>query len=293
LPDGTVNQNYSQTLQASGGKSPYTWSKTVGDLPPGVTLAASGTISGKPTTAGTYTFTVKVEDSSTPTKQSATKQLSIKINPVVAAATCPFSGVNLCQGVAPPGGCSNAKCSQYVDSIKKYASGAATVNLLKALMFIESSCNVGATTGSSYGLMQLMPETANKYRQYCGVQVEITSSWLTNPANADRSICIAAQYVNRIAESKCGSSPRNIYAGYNGGTGVRGACDSSNDCAGEKSCSGEAVKMWECLYDIVGGQKVCNGDNCIFDPADPKKCGYNQTKQGATYMNYCVNNPSF
>ncbi|MEK9177867.1 MAG: hypothetical protein AAB777_01965, partial [Patescibacteria group bacterium] len=86
---------------------------------------------------------------------------------------------------------------------------------------------------------------------------------------------------------------RNIYAGYNGGTGADGACGLSSNCAGEKSCSGEPVKRWECLYDTVNGQKVCNGDNCIFDPTDPKKCGYNQTKQGATKLLYCVNNPGF
>ena len=146
-------------------------------------------------------------------------------------------------------------------------------------MFNESSCNISAENpaGNSYGLMQMTPATANMYRSYCGVQAEITSSWLTNPTNAERSICIAAQYVNAIAQSRCGSSPRNIYAGYNGGTG---ACGLSSDCTGEKNCEGESVMKWECLYDTVNGQKVCN-------------TGYDETRTATRKVVYCVNNPGF
>ena len=44
------------TLSASGGSGSYTWSAT--GLPPGVTIGSStGTVSGTPTTAGTYTVT--------------------------------------------------------------------------------------------------------------------------------------------------------------------------------------------------------------------------------------------
>ena len=50
---------------ASGGVPPYTVSiSDPQDLPPGVTVGADGTISGTPTTAGTYTVTgVSVSDS--------------------------------------------------------------------------------------------------------------------------------------------------------------------------------------------------------------------------------------
>jgi Zn-dependent metalloprotease len=44
------------TLSASGGTSPYTWSAT--GLPPGITIGSTtGTVSGSPTTAGTYNVT--------------------------------------------------------------------------------------------------------------------------------------------------------------------------------------------------------------------------------------------
>jgi hypothetical protein len=75
---GKVNIAYSQTLAASGGSGIYTaWSVTSGALPGGLTLAPStGVISGTPTTAGTFNFTVKVTDSNNAT---ATQTLSIVI----------------------------------------------------------------------------------------------------------------------------------------------------------------------------------------------------------------------
>jgi hypothetical protein len=62
-----IGTSYSQTLQATGGSAPYTWSITAGSLPAGMSLAAStGTISGIPTTAGSSTISIKVTDSSSP-----------------------------------------------------------------------------------------------------------------------------------------------------------------------------------------------------------------------------------
>jgi large repetitive protein len=66
LPNGTVGVAYSATIQAPGGCPPYHWKIASGALPPGVTLswpstATYSTIAGKPTTAGTYAFTVWVE----------------------------------------------------------------------------------------------------------------------------------------------------------------------------------------------------------------------------------------
>lgn len=63
LPNATLNKSYSTTLQQGGGVSPFTWAVVSGALPPGVVLgSASGTLSGKPSSTGIYTFGVKVTD---------------------------------------------------------------------------------------------------------------------------------------------------------------------------------------------------------------------------------------
>src|SRR5262245_39668707 len=74
LPVGGVDVPYSPTLQVTGGTSPYVWTLALGSsLPPGLGLSSTGTISGTPTTLGTFTFGVSVRDSaSTPRTDGAT-----------------------------------------------------------------------------------------------------------------------------------------------------------------------------------------------------------------------------
>jgi len=63
-PGGEVGVAYSDQLTVTGGTSPFTWSVSVGSLPPGLTLNPStGLLSGTPTSAGSYSFTIKVTDS--------------------------------------------------------------------------------------------------------------------------------------------------------------------------------------------------------------------------------------
>ncbi len=82
LPQGSVQSAYSQTLTASGGTAPYTWSLSSGSLPAGLTLnGATGAITGTPTTPAGSSFTIKVTDSTTPTPQTATANLSITVLP--------------------------------------------------------------------------------------------------------------------------------------------------------------------------------------------------------------------
>ncbi len=63
LPIAIGGQPYSAVLSAAGGTAPYTWSISVGQVPPGVTLTTSGLISGTPRQLGTYNLTVRAADS--------------------------------------------------------------------------------------------------------------------------------------------------------------------------------------------------------------------------------------
>lgn len=57
-----VGTDYSASLAASGGTAPYSWNFASGALPPGLSLSAGGVLSGRPTSAGTYTFYIEVFD---------------------------------------------------------------------------------------------------------------------------------------------------------------------------------------------------------------------------------------
>jgi len=81
LPNATIGTAYSVTLRATGGTSSYTFEVVSGTLPPGVALVgSSGVTSGMPTSAGQFSFTVQVSDSSTP-RQTAQNAFSIEVSP--------------------------------------------------------------------------------------------------------------------------------------------------------------------------------------------------------------------
>jgi titin len=88
LPGGQVAVAYSQTLAVTDGVAPFTWTVSAGALPTSLTLnAATGVISGTPSVAGTFNFTVTVTDIG---GRSAIQPLSITVAPpavVVAAPT--------------------------------------------------------------------------------------------------------------------------------------------------------------------------------------------------------------
>ncbi|HEY3812702.1 MAG TPA: IPT/TIG domain-containing protein [Caulobacteraceae bacterium] len=65
LANATDGAAYNQALTGNGGQAPYTFTLSAGSLPAGVTLSATGVISGTPTAAGDFNITVKAVDSST------------------------------------------------------------------------------------------------------------------------------------------------------------------------------------------------------------------------------------
>jgi len=82
LPDGTVGDAYAATAVATGGDGTYSWSAS--GLPDGLSInSLTGTISGTPTTSGTFTVDLSVSDgSSNPAGQSG--GISLTINPGAA-----------------------------------------------------------------------------------------------------------------------------------------------------------------------------------------------------------------
>lgn len=79
LPNGTLKKAYSAALKETGGKSPFVYS-VIGSLPPGLKMSTAGAFSGTPTVAGQFTFTVKLTDSTQPTKMTTTSTFTIVVS---------------------------------------------------------------------------------------------------------------------------------------------------------------------------------------------------------------------
>lgn len=85
LPGGKVDTTYAQTLTATGGTPPYTWSVSSSTLPVGLSLTGN-TISGTPTSGGTFNFAVQVTDSAGNTTPSP-QPLPIRIGCAVSVTS--------------------------------------------------------------------------------------------------------------------------------------------------------------------------------------------------------------
>ena len=83
LPNGTQTSAYAQSVTATGGETPYSWSAT--GLPTGLSInPTSGQIHGTPTVHGTFTPVIKVTGH---TGNHVTKTLQLTITPAPLAIT--------------------------------------------------------------------------------------------------------------------------------------------------------------------------------------------------------------
>jgi len=173
LPDGVVGQSYNNAmLQSAGGNPPVTWSVSVGALPAGLTLNAStGAITGSPTTAGTTNFTVMATDSTTPTAQTATKPLSIRVNSVLTVTTTTL-----------PGGTVNSSYSATLAS-----SGGATPITWS---ITAGSLPPGLTLNASTGVISGTPNTSTGSPFNFTVQAADSTSPTAQTATANLTITV-------------------------------------------------------------------------------------------------------
>lgn len=77
LADGMAGRSYTLTLTVSGGQPGYIWAVSSGSLPNGLSLSASGMISGTATTAGISNFSVRATDTRA---RTTTKDYSITVH---------------------------------------------------------------------------------------------------------------------------------------------------------------------------------------------------------------------
>ncbi len=89
-----ANTSYTTTLTATGGKPPYTWSLADGSLPVGLTLSATGVMSGTSGGLGVSAFTVRATDGLGGFDDQAL-QLAVNLGPLSATCTPPIGEVGV------------------------------------------------------------------------------------------------------------------------------------------------------------------------------------------------------
>ena len=102
IPDGTVGKPYSATLTSTNGTNP-SFSISAGALPAGITLSAGGVLSGTPTAAGNYAFTVRVTATGANAGQ---RQFTLRIGLVLEGVALPAgtTGIDYTAQLTPPAG---------------------------------------------------------------------------------------------------------------------------------------------------------------------------------------------
>jgi len=166
IPPGVVGTPYSQQLTFDGGGS-VTWSVSAGSLPPGLSLnSTTGLLSGTPTTVGTSTFTVLIQDLGS--SRSDTKTLTLDVVAPLAASV----------GSAP-----NAEVGIAFRGLTPSATGGKTPYAWKlASGALPAGLALDPTTGAIAGT----PTTAGSY----SAQLSVTDAYSTT-ATVSLSIDVA------------------------------------------------------------------------------------------------------
>lgn len=159
--DGTQGVAYSANVATTGGWSPYTYSVSSGSLPPGLSLGATGTLSGTPSAAGTYNFTVMVTDADGST---TTRANSVDI----AAALPPFS-----MSISP----NPIYESAYGGGNFVTVGAAATAYVTGAVGTVSHSWSLVSSSGSSGAFSTAIGGATANFSHYGKFDYERTEVW--------------------------------------------------------------------------------------------------------------------
>jgi putative Ig domain-containing protein len=172
-PPGWTHTVYGDTLTATGGTTPYSWSVSAGTLPAGITLNAStGVLAGTPTVAGTSSFTIKVTDASS---RTATKAASITIAAGPLTITVPSSAA---LPSASPGGNASAQL------------GTVTVNDLRGMATASWTATVTATTFVTGGATAAETIPLTQITYWSGPATVTTGTGTFTPGQASPAVAV-------------------------------------------------------------------------------------------------------
>jgi hypothetical protein len=156
---GEVGIGYATVaLVAGGGVQPYHWSVSAGALPPGLALDGDGKVSGSPTAAGNFAFTIEAADSG---DSKAAIPGAIKVVPRLTAALLPacaqYCNVEL--------GCANAcgAFGSYTGGIAPYTFSVKQGPLPAGTALAPNALTLNGTFGGQTGYLQFTALVGDAY----------------------------------------------------------------------------------------------------------------------------------
>jgi len=226
LPNGTVGLSYNQTISASGGTSPYNYSVTAGLLPAGMTLSATGVLSGTPSAGGTFNFTLSATDNSnSPGPFTGSKAYSLVIDPPT---------INL-----PAKSLSQATLSTpYSDSLVGASGGTSPYSYVISSGSLPSGMSLNSSTGAITG----SPSSIGIFNFSVVVSDSSTGTgpYIGNQSYSIEVIDMVPVANNVISNVNYNSSNNSVTLNISGGTPASVAIASS-PTHGTASASGTSI----------------------------------------------------
>jgi hypothetical protein len=173
LPPVAASSNVVFGLPTSGGASPMQWSVASGTLPPGLKFASSGDqglLSGSPTTAGSYTFTLGLSDGNTGNlHQTTSQQYTLVVKPAAQmgrndspAGATPVSSLSLLASISPFSDPSTAG-----PDVDYYSASAAPGSIVSVYAAPNNDFVQPAEPNSLQPVIEVTDSTGTRY-QTCG-----------------------------------------------------------------------------------------------------------------------------
>jgi uncharacterized protein (TIGR03437 family) len=215
-----VGTNYSLTCTASGGLSPYTFTVSAGALPPGLNLTSSGavaTVGGSPTAPGTYNFTLKAADNSTPAL-TATQSVSLTVTPSPSVlSVSPAAGLMFTayQGRSNPspqnlsltstGGATTFTVTNWPSWVQVSPSAGATPAILSV-----AANTAGLPLGLTSGSIAMTP--ANAQPLSVNVQINVTAFSIGAAGPVNEAVAAGAAKNDSLAVTTIDNGPASVQA---------------------------------------------------------------------------------
>lgn len=223
LANGTAGSAYSAIIRASGGCRPYSWAITSGSLPAGLTRKVSSTstslnLSGTPTTAATYSFTVSVTGCgghvSTASYKVAIQATASRL--AITTSTLPNGTVGRAYSAAVK---ASGGCTPYKWSI---VSGTLPAGVAANASSTTTSLNLSGTpkTAAIYSpTLQVMGCGGGTFKASYKIVIQATTSYLTAPSSMNLgTVTVGSRKTQALTLSNSGGSSLTISSASLSGT---------------------------------------------------------------------------